>query len=103
MSLLSLNLDELPELDAPFAIVDPAEIAESTETGLLPSLIYVEGEGALYLDDEESDLAIATLDDRTLTIIAGLVELGLNKIRHEQAVRRIAKTRAVAGTYSVGE
>lgn len=86
MSVISLPLGDLPELDAP-AFVSVPDIAEETEQGFLASLIYLEGEVALYLDDEDVDLLLNQLADRDLAIISGLLEVGVTAVAREQRIR----------------
>lgn len=94
MSVTSLPLESLPEIDTPFAVSSVDEIAEDTQQGYLASLIYVEGDYALYLDDEETDLALHDADDRDLAILDSLLELARDRVYRERQIRRRAATAA---------
>lgn len=78
-------------LDA-FSTLD--DLVLDTDYGASASLIYVEGDVALYLDNYDADLALQELDDRDITIIAGLVRLAEDRVVREQARRRAAQQQA---------
>lgn len=98
MTSLSLAPAALAEFDGPHAISSVDDIAIDTAQGFLASLIYVEGDYALYLDEEDTDLALNDATDRDLALIAGLLEVATERVDKERRIRRIASDKASAAT-----
>jgi hypothetical protein len=73
-------------LDLPDAFTSLAEIADGETNwsgGPEASLIYVEGDLALYLDEHDTAEALRDVTDRDLVILESLVTLGANRIAAE--------------------
>jgi hypothetical protein len=102
--LLSLAPDPGPEFEnpdsLPYAFTTLEDIAEDTASGPSASLIYVEGQLALYLDEEDTDLALQQVDDRDIAIMHSLVTLAAQKLNREVSRRNVAANVAASANYS---
>lgn len=94
MTSLSLAPVQVPEFDGPHAVVAVEDIATENDQGFLASLIYLEGDYAIYLDEEDSDLALNDTSDRDLAIMEGLLDLAVARVSKERRIRARASSEA---------
>lgn len=73
--------------DAPWAFTSVAELADSVDVGRIPSLIYVEGDLAIYLDEADTDQALQDVEERDLVLIEALVNLAQQRVVTERRRR----------------